>query len=267
MLHDRSERRAPRIFALVAVLAAAAMAACTDGTASAGSRSHDTAAASATHAAADAGTPIPAPSQRKPGTPPAREAVPGLGPHTMKKVPARSHQVVVSTTKTKKGTRAHTTLYRLSADGSWAAVGDWSGHNGRNGWEKKRSVGDATSPIGVFGLTDGGGYLKNPGTALTYDRDPNYRGAAGATYGAKFDKVFNYVIAINYNRVPGSKPTDGRHPDGAARGGKIWLHVDHHGPTRGCITLPQSGVKFLLTHLKPKADPVLVSGPHPTISR
>lgn len=271
MLHLRIERRTSRLLAVPAVLAllaGTALAGCTDSgaTAAPGKDSPSSPRASASAAAADPGSPIPAPHQRKSGTPPARDAVPGIGPRTMKKIPGRSRQVVVSTTKTAKGNRAHTSLYRLTPGGAWKAVRDWSGHNGQNGWKKKRSVGDGTSPIGVFGLTDGGGYLKNPGTKLTYDRDASYRGAAGATYGSKYDKVFNYLIAINFNRVAGSKPTDGRHPDGAARGGKIWLHVDHDSPTRGCITVSQSGVKFLLTHLDPNDKPVIVTGPKSAIS-
>lgn len=185
----------------------------------------------------------------------------------MKKIPSNSSQVVVSSTPAKNGTRAHTTLYELTDGGRWKAVGDWSGHNGENGWDKNRSVGDSTTPVGVFGLTDAGGYLKNPGTELTYDRDRTYRTAAAATYGRKYAKVFNYVIAVNFNRVAGSAPTDSRHPHGAARGGKIWLHVDHASPTHGCITLSQSGVKYLLTHLDPGDHPVIVTGPESVISR
>ncbi|GAB3558366.1 L,D-transpeptidase family protein [Spelaeicoccus albus] len=245
-------------------MTAAALTGCGGTLTAATDRARD---ASPSRSSAEPGDPIPGPGQRSPGTRPTRHAIPGIGPHTMRQIPKRTTQVLVSATETKTGSRAHTTMYRLVADGTWKAVDDWPGHNGKNGWKKHRSVGDATTPIGVFGLTDAGGYLANPGTKLSYDRDPAYRSAAAATYGDSFKKVFNYLIAINFNRVAGSKPTDSRHPHGAARGGKIWLHVDHHSPTHGCITLPQSGMKFLLTHLDPKARPVIVTGPKPVISR
>lgn len=211
--------------------------------------------------------PIPAPDQRTPGSSPARSAVPGLGPKTMNKVPKRTHQVVVASTETKHGTAARTTLYRLGDDGGWTRVDSWAGHNGKGGWTSRHTINDTESPVGVYGLTDAGGYLADPGTKLSYDQEHAYRQGAVATYGPKYRSVFNYVIAIDFNRVPGSPPTDSRHPRGTRPGGKIWLHVDHDSPTHGCITLDQAGMKFLLTHLDPDAHPVIVTGPEPAIAR
>jgi L,D-peptidoglycan transpeptidase YkuD (ErfK/YbiS/YcfS/YnhG family) len=76
------------------------------------------------------------------------------------------------------------------------------------------------------------------------------RGVDGESLAGAFD----YVIAIDYNRVDGSSPLDPRRPQGAARGGGVWLHVDHGGPTQGCISLGSDAMRRLLQTLDP-ADP------------
>jgi hypothetical protein len=45
-------------------------------------------------------------------------------------------------------------------------------------------------------------------------------------------------MAIDYNRVKGTSPLDRTSPPGADKGGGIWLHVDHGGPTHACVSLP-----------------------------
>jgi L,D-peptidoglycan transpeptidase YkuD (ErfK/YbiS/YcfS/YnhG family) len=68
------------------------------------------------------------------------------------------------------------------------------------------------------------------------------------------------VIAINYNRQPGTTPLDWTRPLGAARGGGIWFHVDHGGPTHGCVSLAREHMKALLRALDPDRGPVVVMG-------
>lgn len=59
--------------------------------------------------------------------------------------------------------------------------------------------------------------------------------------GEQLEGSFDYVVAIDYNRTPGVTPLDQERPLGQERGGGIWIHVDHGGPTQGCVSLPRTG--------------------------
>jgi L,D-peptidoglycan transpeptidase YkuD (ErfK/YbiS/YcfS/YnhG family) len=75
------------------------------------------------------------------------------------------------------------------------------------------------------------------------------------------------VVAINYNREPGTSPLDWTRPLGAARGGGIWFHVDHGGPTHGCVSLPTADMLTLLHTLDPAQHPVVVMGNGASLAR
>lgn len=75
------------------------------------------------------------------------------------------------------------------------------------------------------------------------------------------------MIAINYNRKPGTSPLDWTRPLGAGRGGGIWLHVDHDGPTHGCVSIARSHMKELLLALDPDLHPVVVMGDAKSLAR
>jgi L,D-peptidoglycan transpeptidase YkuD (ErfK/YbiS/YcfS/YnhG family) len=79
--------------------------------------------------------------------------------------------------------------------------------------------------------------------------------------------VFDYLIAVDYNRVPGHSPLDSARPLGAGRGGGIWIHVDHGGPTHGCVSIPLADVRYLLRHLSAAAHPVVVMGDAARLAR
>ena len=81
-----------------------------------------------------------------------------------------------------------------------------------------------------------------------------------SVFGDSLAGSFDYVIAIDFNRRTGVSPLDGTHPHGNARGGGIWLHVDHDGPTHGCVSVPRDGMKALLRALSPKDKPIVVMG-------
>ena len=49
-------------------------------------------------------------------------------------------------------------------------------------------------------------------------------------------------------------------PLGESRGGGIWIHVDHDGPTQACISLPKDRMRELLRWLDPAKRPALVMG-------
>ncbi|KOG91090.1 lipoprotein, partial [Streptomyces varsoviensis] len=78
---------------------------------------------------------------------------------------------------------------------------------------------------------------------------------------------FDYVVAINYNRKAGTSPLDWTRPMGADRGGGIWLHVDHGGPTHGCVSVAQDRMAELLRTLDPARKPVVVMGDAASLKR
>ena len=93
----------------------------------------------------------------------------------------------------------------------------------------------------------------------TTTRPPSAAGGVGFD-GEPLDAAFDYVIAIDYNRVAGTSPLDGTQPLGANRGGGIWVHVDHGGPTHGCVSIPAARMVDLLRTLLPADHPVIVMG-------
>ncbi|MFJ3926131.1 L,D-transpeptidase family protein [Streptomyces sp. NPDC090022] len=189
----------------------------------------------------------------------------GVSEHTRARIPADSRQLVLVAGTDRTSSESVATLYtRPGPDADWRPVGSWPARNGARGWTDaaRRSYGDLTSPEGVFSLTDAGGLLPEPpGTRLPYDRDdlfvPSGRGVNGESLRGSFD----YVVAIDFNRRPGTSPLDPAKPEGAERGGNIWLHVDHDGPSQGCVGIPREAMKTVLQTLDPAAKPVIVMGP------
>ncbi|MFF7586889.1 L,D-transpeptidase family protein [Kitasatospora purpeofusca] len=187
-------------------------------------------------------------------------AIPGLGASFAGRIPADTTQVVLASGEGKDTNRSAVTLWTRTGEGRWLAGETWQGHNAFKGWTTDHNEGDLRSPIGVFSLTDAGGRKADPGSRLPYDRDPNFvvsgRGFAGEQLAGSFD----YVVAIDYNRVPGNSPLDPRRPNGSTKGGGIWIHVDHGGPTHGCVSVPEDKMAELIRTLDPAAHPVIVMG-------
>jgi L,D-peptidoglycan transpeptidase YkuD (ErfK/YbiS/YcfS/YnhG family) len=205
--------------------------------------------------------PLPAPSQARTPTP-APAALPGLGPKTLAAIPADARQAVLVTGVGRDSSTSMVTLYRYDDTAGWVAAGPtWKAHNAKRGWTDDHHIGDLRSPIGVFTLTDAGGRLADPGTRLTYDHAPiGFTVHGTGVDGEPLTGAFDYVIAINYNRKPGMSPRDWTRPLGESKGGGIWLHVDHGGPTEGCVSLPPTDMKTLLRILTPSQHPIVVMG-------
>ncbi|MEV7028899.1 L,D-transpeptidase family protein [Streptomyces sp. NPDC093272] len=185
-------------------------------------------------------------------------ALPGVGGRLRAAIPADSRQALVVYGEGQDSADATVVLYGLEDDG-WRPLGSWSAHNGRNGWTTDHHAGDGRSPVGVFTVTDAGGVLPDPGARLAYTHDraayvpPSYWSPA-------YQHDFDYVIAIDYNRLRGAPPHDATRPWGAGRGGKIWLHLDHGSGTSACIGLPREAMRSLLRTFDPARDPVVVMG-------
>jgi len=215
-------------------------------------------------------TPSPEPSKTTPAPEISAEAaprqIPGLGPRTWAKVPAEARQAVVVTGRGRDSSASTVTLYERTGAG-WRAGADWPAHNALKGWSDHHMAGDLRSPIGVYTLTDAGGLLKDPGTKLPYDRGVGFTAPGTGFEGEPLAGSFDYVIAINYNRKPGTSPLDWTRPLGAGRGGGIWLHVDHGGPTHGCVSIAEKHMKDLLRTLDPDLHPVVVMGDAKSLNR
>lgn len=191
---------------------------------------------------------------------PSYPTLPGIGTRFGSRVPAKTSQVVIA-----YGDGVHqytTTVDFFQKDSAgWELEGAWQGHNGFDGWTTRKISGDLKSPIGVFSLTDAGGKLPEPaGTKLRYQRSHRYVNGGKGFFGESLHDVFDYVIAINYNRTPGTPPLSNEYPLGAGAGTGVWLHVDHGGPTHACVSIPEEGMRTLLENLNPADDPVIIMG-------
>ncbi|WP_225846055.1 L,D-transpeptidase family protein [Streptomyces sp. HPF1205] len=184
----------------------------------------------------------------------------GLGPRTRAAIPAASRQVLVASGRGGNSSVSVVTLWSRTADGHWKPGRSWPAHNALHGWTRSHHAGDLHSPIGVFTLTDAGGFEPNPGSKLPYHHSSKFHAGGVGFDGEPLDDAFDYVIAINYNRVPGTSPLDGTQPLGSGRGGGIWVHVDHGGPTHGCVSVSAAHMVELLRTLDPADHPVIVMG-------
>lgn len=189
--------------------------------------------------------------------------LPGVGPRTMAKVPPSTRQVVLVTGQGANSSESTVRVYeRTPAEAGWTpATPAWPAHNALRGWTPDHHLDDLRSPIGVFTLTAAGGRLANPGTSLPYTRSADFTALGTGFEGEPLTGTFDYVVAIDYNHVPGTSPLDLARPLGEDRGGGIWLHVDHGGPTHGCVSLSRADMAALLRALDQAGHPVVVMGP------
>jgi L,D-peptidoglycan transpeptidase YkuD (ErfK/YbiS/YcfS/YnhG family) len=248
----------PTRTSLIAVaLAATTLAGCAAAPAAA---NHPAIPVALTRTGSDAGHTAPQALNQLP------QKLPGLGPGTLAQIPADANQVVIVTGTGIDANTSTVVLYQRTEDG-WQAGPSWAAHNGFAGWSAQHVNNDLRSPIGVFGLTDAGGLLADPGSKLPYHQGNGFAIGGTGLDGEPLAGAFDYVIAINYNRVPGRNPLDWTMPMGARRGGQIWFHVDHGGPTHGCVSLPAADMITLLRTLDPAQNPVVVMGDSGSLSR
>ncbi|MDF6020087.1 hypothetical protein [Streptomyces sp. JH34] len=195
--------------------------------------------------------------------------IPGLGPQTRARIPATARQALVVTGQGPDSNRSAVVLHSLDdpALGWRPEAGPWPAHNGMEGWTDRHLADDLRSPAGVFGLTDAGGRLPDPGALLPYDEEARFAVSGEGFLGEPLEGSFDYVVAINYNRTPGTSPLDRERPLGEERGGGIWVHVDHGGPTQGCVSLTEDRMRELLLALDPAKYPVIVMGDAASLAR
>ena len=204
--------------------------------------------------------PAPSAAAAVPARTAASYAPPGVGAHWRGALKGHN-QVIVADGIANGTTNIRVTLWTYVGANKWRNDGTYAGNGGRGGWGKTRQ-GDLRSPVGVFSLTDAGGYYPNPGTKLPYQYSPRtYSTIIGGV------RVFSYVVAIGYNHVVGTPPSSRRTPGPYSRGNQIWLHERHAGGTAGCLGISRAGMVRTLRWLNPAAHPVILMAPHSTIVR
>jgi L,D-peptidoglycan transpeptidase YkuD (ErfK/YbiS/YcfS/YnhG family) len=161
----------------------------------------------------------------------------------------------------------------------WRQVaGPYTASIGWNGLRVNRREGDGTTPIGTFPITAHMfGNAPNPGVAFRYTRlhcgdwwvedprSPAYntfqRVACGVTPPFKVTtpdmsksiRAYAFLAVIGFNMspiVPG-------------RGSGIFLHVQVHNSTNGCVSLPRVQLLRVLRWLRPTPAPQIVIGVQP----
>ncbi|MFI9751380.1 hypothetical protein [Streptomyces collinus] len=183
--------------------------------------------------------------------------VPGVGDRLQRRIPSGSRQVVAVYGDGKDSADSTVVLYTKHGS-TWQRERGWTGHNGKKGWTTDHHEDDDRSPVGVFTLSDAGGVLPDPGSRLPYTRSAAF--AAPRWWAESHWHDFDYVIAIDYNRVKGTPPNDPTRPEGEKKGGGIWLHMDHGSGTSACVSVPERAMRYLLRTLDPRQRPVVVMG-------
>ncbi len=198
----------------------------------------------------------------KDAAPTGRSAPLGVGPRFAARIPADARQALVVVGAGPDSDDSVATLWQRGGDGLWRPGVGWPAHNALRGWIADHQEGDLRSPIGVFSLTAAGGLEPDPGAKLPYDHSRAFHAVGTGFEGEPLTGAFDYVVAIDYNRIPGTSPLDPTAPMGPGKGQGIWVHVDHDGPTHGCVSLSRPHMVDLVKALDPADHPVIVMGDH-----
>lgn len=190
-------------------------------------------------------------------------------------VPAATTQLI-----TVSATRLHTTSATFRtwrrAGNCWSPVaGPYTARIGWNGLRVNRHEGDGTTPIGTFPILPRMyGNEPNPGVRFGYTRlrcgdwwvedpgSPAYNTFQRIGCGvkppfkvttpdmSKSRRAYAYLAVIGFNTSPVV----------AGRGSGIFLHVEVHNSTNGCVSLPRPELLRVLRWLTPGAAPRVVIG-------
>jgi L,D-peptidoglycan transpeptidase YkuD (ErfK/YbiS/YcfS/YnhG family) len=190
-------------------------------------------------------------------------------------VPAATTQLVTVSAPRFATTAATLRTWRRAGD-CWSPVaGPYTARVGWNGLRANRREGDGTTPIGTFPILPRMyGNEPNPGVRFAYTRlrcgdwwveDP--RSPAYNTFQrigcglkppfkvttpdmSKSRRAYAYLAVIGFNTGPVV----------AGRGSGIFLHVEVHSSTNGCVSLPRPLLLRVLRWLTPAAAPRVVIG-------
>lgn len=136
-----------------------------------------------------------------------------------------------------------------------------NGFVGLNGVSDDKVEGDRNAPIGSYGMPFSFG-MENPGTQMPYRQitnrsywisnvnDPQYntwqeRSSSHShdEHLIRYQDQYKYAIAIDYNM---NNPVPGK-------GSAIFLHVSNGTPTLGCVSVPESLMRYFMQELSDNA--------------
>ena len=194
---------------------------------------------------------------------------------TYSNVPASTTQLITVSAPRLRTTSATLRTWHRSGDCWLVVAGPYTARVGRNGLRVNRREGDGTTPIGTFPIMPRMyGNAPNPGVKFRYTRlrcgdwwveDP--RSHAYNTFQrigcgvkppfkvttpdmSKSPRAYEYLAVVGFNTspvVPG-------------RGSGIFLHVQVHNSTNGCISIPRPQLLRVLRWLTPAAAPQISIG-------
>jgi L,D-peptidoglycan transpeptidase YkuD (ErfK/YbiS/YcfS/YnhG family) len=190
-------------------------------------------------------------------------------------VPTTTAQLITVSARRAHTTAATLRVWQRSGDCWTQALGPYTARVGWNGLRIQRREGDGTTPIGMFPILPRMyGMAPNPGVAFRYTRlhcgdwwveDPRSR--AYNTFQrvgcgvrppfkvttpdmSKSPNAYASLAVIGFNTnpvVPG-------------RGSGIFLHVQVHTSTNGCVALPRAQLLRILRWLRPAPAPQILIG-------
>ncbi len=190
--------------------------------------------------------------------------IPDIGPSTWAQLKRKSSQAIIVRGYGKRSDQNTTELWQRTG-GCWSQVDSWWGLNGFKGWHRTPWTGSLRSPAGVFSLTSTGGRKPNPATSMPYHHGPKYWEKGG--YKIHYPKqIYNYVIAINYNRYNKKVPRSTKQPS-SSTGSGYWFHQRGLGSTRGCVSMKKKQLVKTLQWMKPEQKPQVIMGPEKWLAR
>jgi L,D-peptidoglycan transpeptidase YkuD (ErfK/YbiS/YcfS/YnhG family) len=195
--------------------------------------------------------------------PASADAAPGVNPNGMRGIGGVT-QVIEIASNGMDTTHATARTYRL-VDHGWRVV--HRAMPARLGWgglshAATRVAGDGTTPIGDYGFVFDFGSRPDPGvdgfewrhlgrgdcwagTRADYNRWVERRPCAPEDEDLWLNAglAYRYAAVIDFNY---------EHPV-FGRGSGIFLHVSHHSPTAGCVSLPEADLLGVLRWMRPGA--------------
>jgi L,D-peptidoglycan transpeptidase YkuD (ErfK/YbiS/YcfS/YnhG family) len=190
-------------------------------------------------------------------------------------VPPATTQLITVSAPRPRTTSATLRVWRRTGDCWQQVFGPYTARVGWNGLRVNRREGDGTTPVGTFPILPRMyGNAANPGVRFRYTRlrcgDWWVEDPASGAYNtfqrvgcgvrppfkvttpdmSKSVHAYAYLAVIGFNM----------NPIIPRRGSGIFLHVQVHSSTNGCVSLPRAQLLRVLRWLTPSGSPQIVIG-------
>ncbi|MDO5409597.1 MAG: L,D-transpeptidase family protein [Lachnospiraceae bacterium] len=175
-------------------------------------------------------------------------------------------QVVLVTVPSSSSNNANVTAYECEKEGKWSKTKESEGRVGKNGITpiSSRRQGDKKTPQGILKLMQAFGRKADPDSVFEYTKitedmywnlnsgQETYNQLVYENPGGNYEhlidyKTYNYMFTTDYNVEQIEK-----------KGGAIFFHCNGKSATSGCISVPQSTMKWYMSWLEPDKNPTLI---------